>query len=117
MYLNSMTDQFYLVDFGFPNMFGYLSPFLSARYHLLDFCDRGQPRGKQELFNYRHSSLRNVIKKCFGALKAKFPILKLMSITLLEDGDKFPLFVALYIILLECNMAKIYYLVIILEKT
>ncbi|KAL6294157.1 hypothetical protein ACE6H2_002299 [Prunus campanulata] len=31
-----------------------------------------------ELFNYRHSSLRNVIERCFGVLKARFPILKLM---------------------------------------
>uniref|UniRef100_A0A803QX69 DDE Tnp4 domain-containing protein n=1 Tax=Cannabis sativa TaxID=3483 RepID=A0A803QX69_CANSA len=33
---------------------------------------------KRELFNYRHSSLRNVIERCFGVLKARFPILKQM---------------------------------------
>ncbi|XP_060967285.1 uncharacterized protein LOC133035443 [Cannabis sativa] len=32
----------------------------------------------KELFNYRHSSLRNVIEQCFGVLKARFPILKMM---------------------------------------
>ncbi|XP_062100555.1 uncharacterized protein LOC133806473 [Humulus lupulus] len=36
------------------------------------------PQGKKELFNYRHSSLRNVIERCFGVLKARFPILKQM---------------------------------------
>ena len=30
------------------------------------------------LFNYRHSSLRNVIERCFGVLKARFPVLKMM---------------------------------------
>ena len=38
----------------------------------------GRPRGKEELFNYKHSLLRNVIERCFGVLKARFPILKLM---------------------------------------
>lgn len=43
------------------------------------YSGRGrQPTGKKELFNYYHSSLRNVIERCFGILKAKFPILKLM---------------------------------------
>ena len=31
-----------------------------------------------DLFNYRHSSLSIVIERCFGVLKARFPILKLM---------------------------------------
>ena len=31
-----------------------------------------------ELFNYRHSSLRNIIERCFSVLKAHFPILKVM---------------------------------------
>ena len=31
------------------------------------------------MFNYRHLSLRNVIERCFGVLKAQFPILKQMS--------------------------------------
>ena len=75
---NNFTDQFYLVDSGFPNMSGYLAPYRRERYHLRDFRDGGRPRGKQELFNHRHSSLRNIIERCFGVLKARFPILKLM---------------------------------------
>ena len=31
-----------------------------------------------ELFNYKHSSLCNIIETCFGVLKARFPILKVM---------------------------------------
>ncbi|XP_028214870.1 uncharacterized protein LOC114396901 [Glycine soja] len=72
-------DQFYLIDSGFSNMPGYLAPFRRNKYHLHDFREGGgRPRGKEELFNYRHSSLRNVIERFFGVLKARFPILKLM---------------------------------------
>ncbi|XP_057431061.1 uncharacterized protein LOC130723928 [Lotus japonicus] len=71
-------DQFYLVDSGFPNVSGYLAPFRRQRYHMRDFRDGVRPQRKQELFNYRHSSLRNIIERCFGVLKARFPILKLM---------------------------------------
>ena len=31
-----------------------------------------------ELFTYRHSSFCNIIERCFGVLKARFPILKVM---------------------------------------
>ncbi|KAL1349288.1 hypothetical protein AAHE18_07G145900 [Arachis hypogaea] len=75
---NANMYQFYLVNSGFPNMLGYLALYHKERYHLRDFSDGRRARGKQELFNYRHSSLRNVTEKCFGVLKAKFPILKLM---------------------------------------
>ena len=42
IFFDSMADQFYLFDSGFPNMSGYLAPFHSARYHLRDFHDRRQ---------------------------------------------------------------------------
>ena len=58
----------------------FLSPYYGERYHLYDYRGRGrQPTNKEELFNYHHSSLRNVIERCFGVLKARFPILKLIS--------------------------------------
>ena len=34
---------------------------------------------KKELYNYRNSSLRMVFERCFGILKACFPILSSMS--------------------------------------
>jgi hypothetical protein len=35
----------------------------------------GNPVGLKEVFNHAHSSLRNVIKRCFGILKNKCRIL------------------------------------------
>ncbi|XP_060971415.1 protein ALP1-like isoform X1 [Cannabis sativa] len=71
------NGKYYLVDSGYTNMPGFLSPYRGERYHLNQYADRN-PSGKRELFNYRHSSLRNVIERCFGVLKARFPILKQM---------------------------------------
>ncbi|KAG6488995.1 hypothetical protein ZIOFF_050253 [Zingiber officinale] len=69
-------DQFYLVDSGYPNMPGFLAPYRGRRYHLRDYQGQGRPRGKEELFNYRHSTCRNIIERCIGVLKARFRILK-----------------------------------------
>ncbi|XP_038698089.1 uncharacterized protein LOC119995659 [Tripterygium wilfordii] len=74
-----LKDQYYLVDSGYPCIAGYLPPFRGGRYHISEYHGRGRgPRTRKELFNYRHSSMRMVIERCFGVLKARFPILKLM---------------------------------------
>ena len=73
------VGQFYLVDSGYPNMSGFLAPYRGRRYHLRDYVGRGRPREKEELFNYRHSSCRNIIECCIGVLKARFSILKLIT--------------------------------------
>ncbi|CAL5377445.1 unnamed protein product [Camellia sinensis] len=73
------TGKYYLVDAGFTNMTGFLAPYRSERYHLDQFRGgRRRPNGYKELFNYRHSSLRNVIERSFGVLKNRFPILRSM---------------------------------------
>ncbi|CAL5435353.1 unnamed protein product [Camellia sinensis] len=74
-----LTGRYYLVDAGFTNMIGFLAPYRSERYHLDQFRGgRRHPNGYKELFNYRHSSLRNVIERSFGVLKNRFPILRSM---------------------------------------
>ncbi|XP_062100418.1 uncharacterized protein LOC133806314 [Humulus lupulus] len=71
--------KYYVVDSDYPNMSGFLAPYRGERYHLCHFRGRGNhPRGAMELFNYRHSSLHNVIEHCFGLLKDRFQILKSM---------------------------------------
>ncbi|XP_059436793.1 uncharacterized protein LOC132169855 [Corylus avellana] len=67
--------HYYLVDSGFPCAKGYLPPYRGERYHLQDFRNGGDPQGFKELFNYRHSSLRMVIERCFGVLKRRFHVL------------------------------------------
>ncbi|KAK3221059.1 hypothetical protein Dsin_015029 [Dipteronia sinensis] len=61
---------YYVVDSGYINMPGFSTPYRGERYHLRDYEGQERaPRDPNELFNYRHSSLRNVIERCFGVLK------------------------------------------------
>ena len=69
-----------MVDSGYSNKPGFLAPFRNVPYHLRDARRRaGGINGPTELFNYRHASLRNCIERCFGVLKARFPILRYMT--------------------------------------
>ena len=73
------VGSYYLVDSGFPIGTSFLPPHMSTRYHTQEFhSSNRQPTTKKDLCNYRHSSLRMVIKRSFGVLKACFPILNLM---------------------------------------
>ncbi|XP_058075728.1 uncharacterized protein LOC131224207 [Magnolia sinica] len=74
-----ISGKYYLVDAGFANAPGFLTPFRGIRYHLKEFRQGCQPRTKEELFNLCHSSLRNAIERAFGVLKTRFPILKIAS--------------------------------------
>ncbi|KAK6134848.1 hypothetical protein DH2020_031389 [Rehmannia glutinosa] len=56
---------------------GFLALYRQHRYHINAW--RGamfDPRDREELFNKRHSRLRNAIERAFGVLKGRFPILK-----------------------------------------
>ncbi|XP_057458064.1 uncharacterized protein LOC130748834 [Lotus japonicus] len=66
--------KFYLGDAGFMLKPGILTPYRGVRYHLKEYSTRG-PQNPRELFNLRHSSLRNVIERTFGVLKKRFPII------------------------------------------
>lgn len=52
-----------------------MAPYRGTRYHLNDTRGRA-PTSAKELFNYRHSSLRNVIERTFGLLKKRFAYLR-----------------------------------------
>ncbi|KAL6336187.1 hypothetical protein AAG906_011069 [Vitis piasezkii] len=71
--------KYYVVDSGYPCTFEFLPPYRGEQYDLQEYHGRhNQPIKYKELFNYRHSSLWNIIERCFGVLKTRFPILRMM---------------------------------------
>ncbi|CAL8083459.1 unnamed protein product [Prunus armeniaca] len=72
------TGKYYLVDAGYPQIKGYLGPYRGERYHLPDFRRGSQPRGKKEIFNHRHSSLRCTIERTFGVWKNRWRMIRQM---------------------------------------
>ena len=64
------------MDSGYPNRPGYLAPYKGTKYHLPEFQNGDEPQGKKEVFNYAHSSLRNVKERAFGVLKQKWRMLQ-----------------------------------------
>jgi hypothetical protein len=46
-----------------------------VRYHLSEFRSHNYPTNTKELFNLRHSSLRVIVERAFGALKNRFRII------------------------------------------
>ena len=73
--------KYYLVDFGYFCTFGFLLPYWGEQYHLQEYWGRcNQPVMCKKLFNYRHSSLQNIIERCSNVLNTRFPILlRMMS--------------------------------------
>ncbi|XP_021772673.1 uncharacterized protein LOC110736686 [Chenopodium quinoa] len=72
--------KYYLVDTSYLNMEGFVAPFQGVRHCNHEFKGANcLPRNVQELFNHRHSTLRQAIFRSFHVLKERFPILKLAS--------------------------------------
>ncbi|KAL0405287.1 UNVERIFIED_CONTAM: hypothetical protein Slati_3842600 [Sesamum latifolium] len=72
--------NYYLCDNGYANAEGFLTRYRGVHYHLREW-DRGAggPQNKEELFNLKHSSARNVIERTFGLLKVHWGILRSQS--------------------------------------
>ncbi|RVW29001.1 putative nuclease HARBI1 [Vitis vinifera] len=66
--------KYYLANAGFQLKTEFLTPYRSTRYHLKEYSVH-QPENAKEVFNLRHSSLRNAIERAFGVLKKRFPII------------------------------------------
>lgn len=56
----------------------FLTPYRGVRYHLKEWAQvpDARPSNPKELFNLRHSALRNVVERVFGVAKRKFKILR-----------------------------------------
>ncbi|OLL23701.1 putative nuclease HARBI1, partial [Neolecta irregularis DAH-3] len=68
--------KYYLVDAAYALKKGFLPPYRGIRYHLQEQSLAAQrPETKEELFNLRHSQLRNAIERVFGIFKKRFTIL------------------------------------------
>ncbi|XP_039130874.1 uncharacterized protein LOC120267259 [Dioscorea cayenensis subsp. rotundata] len=67
---------YYLCDAGYTNEERFLVPYRGQRYHLNEWRQNNLSRSQEELFNYKHSSARNVIEICFGLLKMRWGILR-----------------------------------------
>lgn len=68
--------KYWLGDAGYGNSEFVMAPYRGVRYHLKEVRQADQrPQNAQELFNLRHSSLRNVIERIFGVLKRQWQVL------------------------------------------
>nr|CAD1825799.1 unnamed protein product [Ananas comosus var. bracteatus] len=72
--LRVLQDYYYLCDAGYPNGEGFLTPYRGRRYHLSEWRQNREPQTPQEFYNYKHSSARNVIERCFELLKGRWAI-------------------------------------------
>lgn len=70
------TGKYYLVDSGYPSLKGFLAPYKNA--NLTHFRLTPGFRSRNENFNDYHSSLRSVIEKTFGVVKARWKVLQEM---------------------------------------
>ncbi|WOK92557.1 hypothetical protein Cni_G01248 [Canna indica] len=73
---SAADGYYYLCDARYTNGEGFLIPYRGQRYHLNNWRQNQQPRTPQEFYNYKHSSARNVIERCFGFLKMRWAILR-----------------------------------------
>jgi hypothetical protein len=66
----SPVGKYWLGDAGYGNSEFVMALYRGVRYHLKEVRQANQkPENVKELFNLRHSSLRNVIERIFGVLK------------------------------------------------
>jgi len=68
--------KYYLGDAGYSLSTRVLTPYRGVRYHLKEWKAANlRPANARELFNLRHSSLRNIIERAWGVVKKRWPIL------------------------------------------
>ncbi|KAK4409372.1 hypothetical protein Sango_0010200 [Sesamum angolense] len=82
-------ENYYLVDSGYSNGKGFLSPYRVVRYHLKEWeSGNNTPQSHQEFFNMKHASACNMIERTFGLLKAHWAILRSPSFYDIDDQNR-----------------------------
>ena len=70
--------KFYLVDGGYGNTPSFLAPYRGVRYHLKEFgAGHRRQQNPKELFNHRHTLIRNHVEGLWGCLRSDSPFSKL----------------------------------------
>jgi hypothetical protein len=83
--------KFYLVDGGYANTPSFLAPYRGLRYRLKEYgAGRRRPQIYKEIFNHRHTVLRNHIERALGLIEKRFPILKVATFHKIENQVKIP---------------------------
>src|SRR3954464_3363023 len=68
--------KYYLADAGYSQTPSFMVPYRNTRYHLKEWAKGDKKlQNARELYNLRHSSLRNAVERIFGVIKMRFPIL------------------------------------------
>jgi hypothetical protein len=71
-----LNGRYYLNNASYINTSFLLTPFRRTRYHLREVIIARVPlKTLKELFNLRHLTLRNKVKRIFNVLKRRFPFL------------------------------------------
>jgi len=70
-----------LLIIGYVLSLQFLTPYRGVQYHLKEWAQipNARPTTYKELYNLRHSSLRNVIERGFRVIKRRFPVLRFGS--------------------------------------
>jgi hypothetical protein len=73
----ALPSKYFLADAGYSNSSLTMTPYRGVKYHLKEQArSRLKSQNKEELFNLRHASLRNVIERQFGVFKRCFKIIR-----------------------------------------
>ncbi|CAA0842977.1 Unknown protein [Striga hermonthica] len=68
------AGKFYVMDSGYANIPGFMTPYRGERYHLPEWLWSNQfPDNARKMFDRRHATVCNVIECNFGLLKGSFP--------------------------------------------
>lgn len=80
IFFHLLVGSYYLYDNDYANSEGFLTPYKGVRYHHKEWGpDAAILQDHQEIFNMRHTKVRNVIEHAFGLMKMWWGIIRSAS--------------------------------------